>query len=153
MCTLCRNNFWNNRWQKILNNSGIIGWFSGIIALNFTHFLAVSQLNSWRNIASNTASKNCAKRSLYSDRAVTYNQKYLCDCSKSILIFMHVLCLHVAIAAGDYPFSNFICYMQRWNMQHFLLQWAATAKSILTVQPYIFCCNLKGLSLVNPRFT
>ena len=46
---------------------------------------------------------------------------------------MHVLCLQVAIAAGDYPPSNL---MQWWNSHKiFLLQWAATAKSILAVLP------------------
>jgi len=44
---------------------------------------------------------------------------------------MHVLCLHVAIAAGDYLSSNLMCY----SGGSLLLQWAATAKSILAVQP------------------
>jgi len=41
--------------------------------IKFTHFLSVSQLNLWRNIASNIASQNRAKKSRYSNRAVTYN--------------------------------------------------------------------------------
>jgi len=43
---------------------------------------------------------------------------------------MYVLCLQVAIAAGDYLSSNLMCYSGGSP----LLQWAATAKSI-AVQP------------------
>ena len=42
---------------------------------SFTQCLAASH-ESLRNTESNTASKNRAKRSIYSNRAVTYNQKH-----------------------------------------------------------------------------
>ena len=42
--------------------------------------------------------------------------------------------LQVGILAGDYPSSFYV--LQWWNSHKpFLLQWAATAKSILAVQP------------------
>ena len=41
------------------------------------------------------------------------------------------LCLQVAIAAGDYLSSNLMSY----SIGSLLLQWAATAKSILAVHP------------------
>ena len=48
---------------------------------------------------------------------------------------MHVLSLQVAIVAGDYPSSSYV--LQWWNSyKSLLLQWAATAKSILAVQPF-----------------
>jgi len=37
----------------------------------------------------------------------------------------------IAAHAGDYPSSNLMCY----NGGSLLLQWAATGKSILAVQP------------------
>jgi len=61
---------------------------------------------------------------------------------------MHILCLQVAIAAGDYPSSNLMCYSDG----SLLLQWVATAKSILAVQPSSAAIQ-GGLSLVNSGFT
>jgi len=61
---------------------------------------------------------------------------------------MHVLCLQVAIAAGDYPSFNLMCYSDG----SLSLQWAATAKSILAVQPSSAAIQ-RGLSLVNSGFT
>jgi len=59
------------------------------------------------------------------------------------------LCLQVAIVAGDYPSSSYV--LQWWNNNKpLLLQWAATAKSILAVprQPS-FAAVQRVFSLVN----
>jgi len=48
---------------------------------------------------------------------------------------MHVLCLDVAIAAGDYVSSNLVCYIGGTATSPYMLQWAATTKSSLAVQP------------------
>jgi len=56
--------------------------------------------------------------------------------------------MHVAIAAGDYPSSNLMCY----SGGSLLLQWAATATSILAVQPSSVAIQ-RGLFLVNSGFT
>ena len=61
---------------------------------------------------------------------------------------MHVLCLQVDIAAGDYPSFNLMCY----SGGSLLLHWAATAKSILAEQPSSAAIQ-RGLSLVNSGFT
>ena len=61
---------------------------------------------------------------------------------------MHVLRLQVAIAAGDYPSSNLMCY----SGGSLLLQWIATAKSIFAEQPSSAAIQ-RGLSLVNSGFS
>jgi len=58
---------------------------------------------------------------------------------------VHVLCLQVAMAAGDYPSSNHMCYSGGTATSPFCCNaWAATTKSTLAVQP-IFCCNSKTI--------
>ena len=61
---------------------------------------------------------------------------------------MHDLCLQVAIAAKDYLSSNLMWY----TGGSLLLQWAATGRSILAVQPSSAAIQ-RGLSLVNSGFT
>ena len=53
------------------------------------------------------------------------------------------------VAAGDYVSSNLMCYSSGIAT---MLQWAATAKSTLAVQPS-FAAIQKGFSLVNSGFT
>jgi len=45
------------------------------------------------------------------------------------------LYLDMAIAAGDYVSSNLMCYSGGTATSSYMLQWAATAKSTLAVQP------------------
>jgi len=66
---------------------------------------------------------------------------------------MQVLCLQVATAAGDYQLDLFHLLMCLYKShKSFLLQWAATAKSILEVQ-LSFAAFLRVFSLVNSGFT
>ena len=60
---------------------------------------------------------------------------------------MHVLCLQVAIAAGDNPSSNLMLY----SGGYLFLQWAATTKHILAVQPSSTAIQ-RGLNLATSRY-
>ena len=96
--------------KRIRNNSEIIGWSSGIIALKLTHCLAVLQVNLWRNTALNTASKNRAKdRYTLIEQSLTI--KYCCDCSIRVSRSSRMFILASDyIAAGYYPLSNLMYY-------------------------------------------
>ena len=65
---------------------------------------------------------------------------------------MNSLCLDVAKAAGDYAYFNLMCYSGGTVTTSYMLQWAATAKSNLAMQPS-FAAIQKGFSLVNSGFT
>ena len=56
------------------------------------------------------------------------------------------------IAAGDYVSSNLMCYSGGTATSPYMLQWAATAKSALSVQPS-FAAIQKGFPFVNSEFT
>ena len=85
---------------------------------------------------------------LYSNRAVTYNQLAVTALFEYFDLHACFRRLQVAIAAGDHPSSNLRCYSGGF----LLLQWAATAKSILAVQPS-FAAIQRRLSLMNLGFT
>jgi len=125
--------------QELFRNNRVIFWKN---CLKFTYFLAVLQLNLWWNTASNTASKNHAKRLIYSIRAVTYNQKYFCDCSIRVSrSLMHVLCLQVTMAAGDYLSSNLMCYSGGTATSPFCCNGQPLPRAFL--QCNHLCCNSK----------
>ena len=66
---------------------------------------------------------------------------------------MHVLCLHVAIAAGDYPFSNFMCYSGGIATNPFCCNGQPLPRACaLVVQPS-FAAIQRMFSLVNSEFT
>ena len=68
-----------------------------MIALKFTHFLAVSQLNSWSNAASNTASRNCAK-----NWYTLIEQSCRNIAVTALLEYLDLHACFVLAAAGDY---------------------------------------------------
>jgi len=67
---------------------------------------------------------------------------------------MHVLCLQVAVAAGDcsLDFIPLLMTVVEQPQVSLLLQWAATTKSILALQPSSAAIQ-RGFSLVNSAFT
>ena len=137
------------RYDSGMNNRVIFG----NNCLNLYIFLAVSKLNLWRNIASNTACRNRAKRSRYFNRVVTYNQKNCCDCSIKVS-WSHACSM---LASGRRPFIRLIpsCYVLQWWNSHklLLLQWTlTTTKSILSVQSSSAAVQ-RVFSLVNSGFT
>ena len=105
--------------KRIRNNSGIIEWSLGIIVYNLHTFLAASKLFLWKNIASNTACKNRAKRSRYFNRPVTYNLKFAVTALLGYLNLMHVLCLQVAEDYSLDLIQLLMCYSGGTATSHF----------------------------------